>query len=609
MKRNFLLVFLLGTLLSASQANAVSNNCSTIDVSQNFNLTEDNSCSNADGSGNTLFNFTTSNVSFNCNGFSLVGSDAIQRSAFAIENVANISILNCNVRNYSTVFAIYNSSNVLLHSINAINGVVKINSSNQSTLQNFSLTGIDASGISITGNSNTNFVKQGTILNYAQSMLIESSNTTVEEVNLYNSPLGITSYGNFTILKNTYSLSSSTPLQLYSNNNTIENFTVRNSSFSTQPSVVISGKNSVVAIEINNSTHDAILLNGSGNVLSMTATGVNGSALSLSSGAVNNSITINSLSSNLLDLNISDASGNVHGNTFTINTLLTSVLLNVINSLQRQIATFNVAFSGNNTSVRYTNLTLFNSTGIVNASNLTHLFSLSSSSASVNASVIPFLSQEATITFNGVSYANNSVYEVLRDNVSCNEPNCTKISSSPVSFRVLGFSNYSTHLIQVNSTNSTSNNSTANSTSNTTGSNVTNSSTNNTNASANTTNPTTPANSTQEIQENQPQQQNTPTPSAQNTNETNTTVNLSVTNDQFINQTRIIQSDINQSTSPLGGLISSIDLENQLPLAAGTAVLIAILAVYQFLYKPHLKVNNAAEKGKQKKKEKKRKKP
>jgi len=63
----------------------------------------------------------------------------------------------------------------------------------------------------------------------------------------------------------------------------------------------------------------------------------------------------------------------------------------------------------------------------------------------VDTTTIPTFDAPATVTLKGVTYISTSQYRVLRDGVECTT--CVKLSSTPATFTVPGFSNYTTQHI------------------------------------------------------------------------------------------------------------------------------------------------------------------
>ncbi len=235
---------------------------------------------------------------------------------------------------------------------------------------------------------------------------------------------------------------------LYTWNSLVENFNVSKAILG----FYTNGTRNTLRHALFNNTQIGIQLAGRQNSFEDVKLYNTNQGIALSEGAVNNTFTINTLNNNLFDLYLNDSTGGVYNNTFILNTTLTSVFFNVTNSTQRIIATFKVNFTANNTLISYGNLTLYNDTGIVNSSNLTNHFNLTNTSASLNSSEMPFLSQEARITFSRILYSTNEEYEIIRDGVPCIAPTCVKISSNPVVIKVNGFSSYEIKPVQTTPT-------------------------------------------------------------------------------------------------------------------------------------------------------------
>ncbi|MDP3741986.1 MAG: hypothetical protein Q8R15_01590 [Candidatus Micrarchaeota archaeon] len=434
--------------------------CQQVDVTSDTTLSQGKTCSNDGSSAAPLFVISADNVTLDCNGATLrgVGSNSGGRMAISASGVSNVNILNCNADGFSWPIWASDSNNVSFRNLSVTNSgdsnSILIIGSNNTLVDNFTCINNSIGGapsVWISSSENTT-ISNGVISNYGTAIFAFSNNNTIiTNVTVNSANTGLEDNGGTTatnlVFNNTY-----LALLLTGSGSILQNVSIYNSPFSAglEATVAILSNNTIANISIYNSSSDAVWLGGFNNSLTISASNVNGTAINLiaeDGGAVNNTINFTSLSNNALDLNITDATNSVYGNVFNGN--FSSVFFNVTNSTQSTIASFNqVTFSANGAIIT-SNLTLTNSTGVVNSSNLTNSFTLSITSAVLNSSAMPFLSQPAVITLIGATYTNNSIYEVLRDGVVCSDSICTKISSSPASFRVTGFSNYSTRLIPI----------------------------------------------------------------------------------------------------------------------------------------------------------------
>ncbi len=438
--------------------------CGNVNVNSDTTLTDGKTCSNE--GGEALYMIATDNIVFDCNGYLIEGIGTNKRRpVIQVENASNVSILNCNFENFGTAIYLLNSTNVSVDNVRVLDSAnsVFFSDTSSSRIINSLFTSSGTSyekgktAVIFLGESHNNIILNVTTINH--TFAIDSffgqprsiDNLTVENLQVIDTPFGIGIYGNGTRLKNVTFNNSILPLFLIGSNGTVEDVNIYDSSYWTNmPLAVLILNQSTIALNVQNSTHGGPVFLGSNNIFSLSATNVNGTALVLSDdfdgesiATADNIITFTSLSGNTMDLNISTDKGSIYRNTFVGN--INSVFLNVTNSTQRVIATFQTTFSANGSSVNYANLTLFNDAGFVNSTNLLDNFKLSSTSAFLDSSAMPFLSQFATVKLTGASYANTSIYDVLKDGTVCTT--CIKLSASPAEFQVFGFSNYSTREI------------------------------------------------------------------------------------------------------------------------------------------------------------------
>ncbi|MFH0713081.1 MAG: hypothetical protein V1722_01060 [Candidatus Micrarchaeota archaeon] len=558
---------------STSDALYIENSeCDEVNVISSTNVTSGKTCSSE--SSTPLYSITTNNVELNCNDntFNAIGNN-LQRAAIGVVNASNVTISNCKFNNYAAGITIYNATNVTLKNIvttTGYNSLQIVNSSNVSILDSEFSQGVNddapmnaRSAIYFIGNSPNAVFSNITIRGYFVGLNAENvTNGSLADFNLTDVYAGIVLQGNNNTLQR-ISLSNATiSLYLIGENNLVENFTTRNSPAIEDfyPTILlITNKTTVTNLVVHNSSSDAIWLFGSDNTLSINLTSINGTALSLfgdsdlvgfpAKPTANNLIYLKGFTGNTLDIKMNDSTGELYNNTFIGN--FSSIFANVTNATQQTIATFSgLTFTANGALVTYSNLTLLNSTGEVNITNGISKFTLTSTTVSLNSTATPFLSQFATITLTGASYANNSMYNILKDSSTCS--NCIKLSSNPVAFQVFGFSSYTTSAVETPVT-----------------------------VTPPPVSPTVPSAgaAASGIQITAAVNPLTNTSNA-TSNNTNSKKSLNITkNNSSLNSTNNNQTQNTNSTSPLTGLLAAIPIDLNNPITVAVIALIAIATI------------------------------
>ncbi len=392
---------------TVSGTNILPSSCVNVFLSINTTLYEDMFCTSQSGKMFIL----EPGVTLNCNGHTIGDKSfnkTIYRPGVYIGNKNNDGIKNCKLVNFTYAIDIQDGQNIFIENITT-NGPVKAQGVNNMRIDGFNFTAERQQNYGILTYNVQNFtVRNGEINNYQNGIYIgaiagsSDSNVSINNVTISNSTRGVYSHANYTQLENMTFIQNVLSINLVNSyENTLENLVIQNS----VPSAYY---NSTVIILANNSIISNLQLQNS--------TGVE----------IQGNNTLNVSTGNVIEFL-----------QFVGNNSFLTVIFNDIN------------FSSMGTTVTYPALILNITNGTINLTNYFDFFQFANTHVFLNTTLAPELSQPAIITLPNVSYLDNNAYQILKNDNLCEEPNCFKISSSPVSFNVTGFSNYSTRLTPI----------------------------------------------------------------------------------------------------------------------------------------------------------------
>jgi hypothetical protein len=437
-------------------ANDTNNNFNTTETS---NFTVDLSCGiisssttltenvTYDGSNNQCFNISASDVTFDCNGYWLIGPDndtSTANAAIYSLGTDNVTVKNCNLKGFNPR---------VIDLISNTNWTVIDN--------NFTQASHNTSGnplyIFSNGNGGNNY-SNNRFENYYVGSGTTSGLAVINFVNDDHNSRAENNYiKNFTHVGtgvSSFVLTTGQSQNITHNNNEIHDVSAL--SFTYPGGIIVQGTGAIITNNIVNNTNIAII-----NLITdttFTNNTIYNSVLGVAYGLAGVGTATNTSSSNntFINTTICDSVGqavsaNISGSNYSSCTTDAFVSGSTDINFFTSVVT-NSLYIDNGSNVTFTNLTIGNvSTSSVNYLNLnvnasgvntTADLNYANNTLYINSTGSPGLNVSSNLTFTGVSYANLNSYNITKDEVNCTD--CTKSGFNPVIFEVTSFSNYST---------------------------------------------------------------------------------------------------------------------------------------------------------------------
>jgi len=477
---------------------------SAITACQNINTPGEYNLGTDLATGGTCFNITASNVTLNCNGFTLTGTNGSDTFGVNVTNSTNVTVRDCTFRHFESGLLFNNANNSIALNNSALENLdagLFLFASSNSTFQNNTAQNNQNHGIAvavstnnilagnnalnnqfnnfrITGSTNNTFLANylngldSTGLGF--SLAFAAQNNTLISNTITNHTRGVsiietTSDTGNTITSNLIENHSDTGISSFANQTHASNNTIR----SNAQGISIGGAggfNSTVTgntIENNTGTGIGIGTTSAGTIITDNIVrGNTDSGLSLGF-STTHAAHRNTFTQNLNGIEIT---GNGDNGTYTDNTFVNNTNAAIIIS-----SSGNNTFTGTNitintaTSARWlesgTTLannqferTLFNTTNgsiliipsvtLPSQTNIsTSNLNITSNLSTLNSTNISFLNTTAQITLRGLNFTDAQAYADFEDDGTfavCNPPQCTEISyaGGTFVFNVSSFTSY-----------------------------------------------------------------------------------------------------------------------------------------------------------------------
>jgi len=318
----FLLVSVLVVLVWSSSPGPVSS-CILIDSPGTYTLNQDITGAPFDHSlgGKTCVLITASDVTFDCNGFTIDGGGLPGSGIFLDGPVSNVIVRNCQVNGYRKNVYIYRSSGNIIanNSVISLEDAFTLDSSSSNTFDGNTVRN-SIRGFYSTFSSDNNFTNNDVYLTGVAFDLQNSFRNYYYKNNIFDTQgygFSFLDSSDNVLVSNRINFSYGWGAQLINaNNNVFENNTFSNSVF-INVYLTTSNNNRFLRNNLSNANISVLFVSGSSNVFTNNTVTNNGEAFALYS-AIQNTFSGNKVSNNILAFGISP---NSNGNSFDSNTV------------------------------------------------------------------------------------------------------------------------------------------------------------------------------------------------------------------------------------------------------------------------------------------------